>query len=179
MPNLHIINFKGGQDYNIVESVNISQHFKLLEKYCPDQVDDNYLHYNLKKDYKLTQTLINTDETINFLTLIDTKFGTEKIKDGDKLYHVDAHLNKERHHGAPILVPKTTLASSRKSPSRPTPDLRVMAASNQFTGAAIESGKKASKSPSQNFGDSRLSDSVFDVAPLYDLHVDLGHHRKS
>ena len=82
MPNLHIINFKGGHEYNIVESVNISQHFKLLEKYCPDQVDDNYLHYNLKRDYKLTQTLINTDESINFLTLIDTKFGTERIKDG-------------------------------------------------------------------------------------------------
>ena len=82
MPTLYLINFTGDQRYNIVESVNISQHLKLLEKYCPDCLDDSYLHYNLRTDYPETQTLITTEEPITFLTLIDTKFQAQKIKDG-------------------------------------------------------------------------------------------------
>jgi hypothetical protein len=82
MPNLHIINFKGSNEYNIVEGVNISQHFKLLEKYSPQELDDSYLYYNLKNDYRKTQTLIETEEKINFLNLIDTSFSSQKIKNG-------------------------------------------------------------------------------------------------
>ena len=105
---------------------------------------------------------------------------TAKIKDGDKLYHVDARLKKERHHGAPILVPKTIQASSKKNTSRPTHYLQMAATvSKQFNGVAIESGTKVSKSPSQNFEDSVKQLSVLNAAPLHDLHVDLGHHRKN
>ena len=82
MHSLYIIQISGQQIYNIVESVNISNYFKLLDKYSSLAIDDNYLHYNLKSDYKTTQNIINTDEDFNILTLIDIKFNNYKIKDG-------------------------------------------------------------------------------------------------
>ena len=77
-------------------------------------------------------------------------------------------------------MPKTIQASSKKNTSRPTHYLQMAATvSKQFNGVAIESGTKVSKSPSQNFEDSVKQLSVLNAAPLHDLHVDLGHHRKN
>jgi hypothetical protein len=81
MSHLYIICFKLENKYNIVESVNITQYLKLLDKYNPSLVD-NYLHYSLKKDYRTTQTLIDTTDNIHFLHLIDTTFSEYKIKEG-------------------------------------------------------------------------------------------------
>jgi hypothetical protein len=48
--------------YNIVEPINISDQLKMLNKYSPFIIDKPYSVYNLKNDYKVTQTLISSDK---------------------------------------------------------------------------------------------------------------------
>jgi len=68
--------------YNITESGNITQHLLQLDKYCPNYSKENkYTQFKLIRNYKEIQNLIKTDEDINFLHLINTKFNKNCIKD--------------------------------------------------------------------------------------------------
>ena len=69
------------QTYNIVESVNITEHLKLLKKYSPFLIENtkSYTQYNIRNDFKQIKS-IHTDEKYSFIDLIDTEFGKEKIK---------------------------------------------------------------------------------------------------
>jgi hypothetical protein len=82
MTNLHIINIEDDNKYNIVEAKNISQYFKLLEKYCPYSMSQDYIHFNIRQDYKELQTDFPTTQNFTFLHLIDTQFKEYKIKTG-------------------------------------------------------------------------------------------------
>ena len=77
---LYLINIDK-QTYNIVESVNITEHLKLLKKYSPFLIQHTkcYQQYNIRNDFKQIKS-IDTDEKYSFIDLIDTEFGKEKIK---------------------------------------------------------------------------------------------------
>jgi uncharacterized C2H2 Zn-finger protein len=75
--------------YNIVDSVNITEHIKLLKKYSPffiekpinDTSTDNktYQQFNIRSDFRDISP-ISTLENYNFIDIINTKFGEYKIK---------------------------------------------------------------------------------------------------
>jgi hypothetical protein len=68
--------------YNITESVNITQYLLQLEKYCHLYSNKTYYtKFKLIDDYKEIQKIINTDDTFNFLHLINTKFKSNCLKD--------------------------------------------------------------------------------------------------
>lgn len=80
---IHIDN----QTYNIVESINITEHLKLLQKYSPflieNKKDDKdikcYQQFNIRADWRQIQS-IPTIERYTFIDLLDTKYSSYKIK---------------------------------------------------------------------------------------------------
>ena len=74
----------------------------------------------------------------------DTIF-TAKIKESDKLYHVEAHLKKENHQGALFLNATKAQASPKKGDLHAVQTDTLDQAAEKFIPIANVSGKKASK----------------------------------
>lgn len=68
--------------YNIVESVHITKHLNLLDKYSSHKINPNYRHYNIRDDFKSIQTLITDNNDFTFMDLLKTQFLTHEIKSG-------------------------------------------------------------------------------------------------
>ena len=102
----------------------------------------------------------------------DTIF-TAKIKESDKLYHVEAHLKKENHQGALLLNATKAQASPKKGDLQTVQTDALDQTIEKFIPIAYGSGKKTSKSASQNniTGPTSRLPSVFvlNAAQLHDL----------
>lgn len=90
--------------YNIVESVNITEHLKLLQKYSPCFIDSNttYEQFNIRSDFRQIKS-IPTTEKYYFIDIIDTTFISYKIK--PNWYQLDSETYEKLKQFISIFLP--------------------------------------------------------------------------